>query len=103
MAALGLLGFGQKGQPFLVTLQHRVQQGLRAGGRSLPHLRHARAGRQPDIAAVQAKFARDSLEQGGLTGTVAPHQPDSAAGIHRQVGALKQNAAAHAEGNARDG
>ncbi len=100
---LGLFGFGQQGEAFLVAFQHGLQQGLRAGGGGLLHLRHAGAAGELDVAAIHRQVARYRLQERGFAGAVAADQADAAAGIHGEVGAFEEGAAAHAQGDALDG
>jgi len=87
---LGGLRLRQQGQTLLVALQHGFQQARIARGRLLLHLRHAGAGGEADLAAVDRHIAGDGLEQGGLARAVAPHQADAPAGVHGQVGVVQQ-------------
>ena len=99
---VGAVRFGQQGQAFGVALQHRVQQGGLAGGSFLRHGRHACPGGQADVAAVERDFAHDGTQQCGFAGAVAPDQADATAGVHGEVGAVQDGAAAQADGGGGD-
>ncbi len=99
---VGVVGFGEEGEAFLVAFQHAVEQGDVAVGRLLPDLAEAGAGGEADGAAVDADFAGDGFEQGGLAGAVAADQADAAAGVDGEVGLVQQETAGNADGDAAD-
>ena len=100
---VGGLQLAQQRQPFRVAFQHGVEQRGASGRGGLLHLRHAGAGGEADLAAIEPEFARDGAQQRGLACTVAPDQADAPPGFHGEVGAVQQRAATHAQGEARNG
>ena len=100
---VGVFGFVQEGQAFGVALQHGVEQGGGAGRGFLRYGGEAGARRQADISPVEREVAGDGAQQGGFAGAVAADQADAAAGIDREVGGIKESAAAEADGDCGDG
>ena len=93
---------GEQRQALGVAGEHGVQQRLGAGRRLLPDLRHAGAGRDADLPAVDREVAGDGAQQGGLAGAVAADEADAAAWVDGQVRPFEQGAAADPQRDAGD-
>ena len=100
---IGGLGLRQQREALGVALQHGFEQAGLAGRSLLLHLRHAGAGGQPDLPAIDRQIAADRAQQRGFAGAVAADQADAPPRFDRQVGAVEQRAAAEADDEAGDG
>ena len=81
LVAVGFVfGFGQQARALGVGFQHGVEQADIGAGRFLRHRAHLPGGGPTDVAVIGVQAAQDDVEQGGLAGAVAAHQPDAPPG-----------------------
>ena len=93
----------QQRRAFGVGGEHGIEQRPVPARRFLRDMAEARAGGEPDLAAVGLDLADDGLEQGGLARPVPPDQAEPAAGVEHHVRALQQGTAADAQREVADG
>jgi hypothetical protein len=93
---------GEQRGAFGVGGQHGVEQRALAARCLLRDMAEARAGREPDVAAIGLDVADDRLQQRRLARAVPPDQPEAPPGVECHVGAVEQRAAADAEHQVAD-
>ena len=101
-ARLGLLLLGQQLHPLGVGGEHGLDQAGGTRGRLLADLGHAGAGRQPDLAAIEADLTGDGAQQRALAGAVAADEADPPPRVDAQLRPVQQGAAGDAQGYAID-